>query len=86
MSITWQWLDGTSFGSEVQWVDEFEPQKNNGDFIIYKYTDTGNHQANPVYKWFRDQGAIPYRYICEIAKIDAYRIISTERDFGMCIY
>lgn len=81
-SPNWRWVDGSSFGSTVFWVNEFEPEQGTGNHVVYKYYDEAEHQAQPGYFWFRDAGTIPYHYICEIGKTDSSKIISKERDFG----
>ncbi|KAF6038307.1 CNTN3 [Bugula neritina] len=57
------------------------PQADTGDYVVYQYDDTGNHQDQPGYFWVRGVGEIKRAYICEILKVEATEINSNARDF-----
>lgn len=79
---TFIWADNSDFGSRIQWLNPEAPQTDTGDYVVYKYADTGNRQDQPGFFWVRDNGLLPRAFICEINKVDADVITSKARDFG----
>ncbi|XP_067932128.1 contactin-like [Watersipora subatra] len=75
------WADKTDFGSRVFWTNEESAKADNGDYVVYKYADTGIHESQPGYFWVRDDGLLPRPFICEIFKDDAILLTSKPRDF-----
>ena len=79
---TFIWADGNGFGSTVYWTTPESPKTPNGDYVVYQYTDDGDHEAQPGYFWIRDNGLVPHAFICEVNQNDADLISSKARDFG----
>lgn len=76
------WLDGSGFGTAVNWRDPEAPRTDTGDYVTYIYDDVGIHQDQPAFFWVRDKGDVPRSYICEISKSNSDKINSKERDFS----
>lgn len=81
-SPAFEWVGLGPISQAAQfWTDLNSAKAATGDYIIYAYNDQDTHRDFPSWFWLRRDGTSSFPYICEVAKVDAGKILSSARDF-----